>query len=134
MIALVGHEEHGVDAGCEAPVHVRELELVLEVGEGAQAADDDGRAVARAELDEQAVELGELEACAVMRKRVLDELDALGGGEQRLLALVGRDGDDHAIGDLERALEDVDVSVRDRIEGSGVDGDRGFRHHTLGGL
>ena len=40
VVALVGHEEHGVDAGREPAVHVRELELVLEVGEGAQAADD----------------------------------------------------------------------------------------------
>src|SRR6185503_13430071 len=40
VIALVGHEEHGVDAGGEAPVHVRELELVFEVGERAQAAHD----------------------------------------------------------------------------------------------
>src|SRR5690348_8311453 len=56
VVALVGHEEHGVDAGREPAVHVRELELVLEVGEGAQAAHDHRRAAAAAEVDEQAVE------------------------------------------------------------------------------
>jgi len=40
VVALVGHEEHGIDGGCEAPVHVRELELVLEVGHRAQTAHD----------------------------------------------------------------------------------------------
>ena len=60
MISLVGHEEHGIHTGSEPAVHVRELELVLEVGEGAQPAHDHARAVRATELDEQAVELFEL--------------------------------------------------------------------------
>src|SRR5262249_46211047 len=66
VISLVGHEEHGVDAGRQSPVHVGELELVLEVGERAQAAHDHGRAAAPAELDEQALEHRELETARVL--------------------------------------------------------------------
>src|SRR4051812_43457788 len=77
VIALVRHEEHGVDAGREPAVHVRELELVLEVGEGAQAADDHRGGVLLAEVDEQALEHGEPQAIRVGRERVADELHAL---------------------------------------------------------
>src|SRR4051794_29816772 len=37
-VLLAGHEEHGLHTLPEPPVHVRELELVLEVGERAQSA------------------------------------------------------------------------------------------------
>ena len=81
-------------------------------------------AAAAAEIDEQAVELLELEPIAGVGHRVADEPDALVGGEQRLLALVGRDRDDHVVEQAQRALEDVEVAVRDRIERPGIDGDR----------
>ena len=52
-------------AGREPAIHVRELEFVLEVREGAQTADQRAGAVLDAEVDDQAVELLELEALAV---------------------------------------------------------------------
>ena len=64
---------------------MRELELVLEVGEGAQAADDDARLLADAEIDEQPLEDLELEAGRIPGGPT-DELDPLLGREQRVLA------------------------------------------------
>src|SRR5439155_20975613 len=82
------------------------------------------RVVRTAEIDEQAVERLERQAFAGMRNRVLDELDPLFGREQRLLALVHRDRDDRVIEQAQRALEDVEVAVRDRIERAGIHGER----------
>ncbi len=72
MVALVGHEEHGVDVRCEPPIHDRELELVLEVRERAQAAHEDRRVVAAAEVDDEPVELLELQALAGLRHGVVE--------------------------------------------------------------
>ena len=97
MISLVGHEEHRIYSGSEPPVHVRELELVLEVGQGAQTAHDDGRVAAAAKLDQQALELRELEPIGIAGQRIADELGPLLGREQRLLANVHADRDDHLL-------------------------------------
>ena len=63
-------------SGAEAPVHVRELELVLEVGERAQAAHDHLRAALLHVVDEQALEGVDLDA-RVAADRVADVLLAL---------------------------------------------------------
>ena len=52
-----------------------------------------------------------------------NESDALLDGEQRHLADVARDRDDHAIGERARALDEVLVPVRDGVERTRVQGD-----------
>ena len=64
-ILLARHEEDGVDALAEPAIHVRELELVLEVGERAQAAHDDVGAALLHVVDEQALERVDLDAARV---------------------------------------------------------------------
>ena len=75
MVPLVGHQEDAVDAGREAPVHVGELELVLEVGEGAQAAHDHGGALLPAEVDQEAPERGVLEPVGVVGGELGDRVE-----------------------------------------------------------
>ena len=41
-------------------------------------------------------------------------------GEQAALVLVDHDSDEHLVGQLGRPLDDVDVSVRDRVERPGT--------------
>src|SRR5207253_2608041 len=55
-------------------------------------------------------------------ERVLEELDALGNRkERRLVMRVVDDADDDAVEDLRGSRDDVDVAVRDRVIGAGVD-------------
>src|SRR5579859_1407098 len=50
------HEEHRLDLGIEAGVHPGHLKLVLEVGHGAKAADDDGGIDRHGEMHEEVIE------------------------------------------------------------------------------
>src|SRR5262249_14745734 len=54
---------------------------------------------------------------------IAHDLDALIGREQRSLTVIPCDADDEPIDDVQRAPDDIGVSVRDRIEGAGVDPD-----------
>ena len=81
---------------------MRELELVLEVGERAQAADDHARAAPPAVLDQQALEGVDLDAAGrapsasvIMARRSAIE-------NSGVLAHVLGQRDDHAVEDLQR--------------------------------
>ena len=60
-------------------VHERHLELVLEVRDGADAAHDAVGALARDEVDGEAVEGHDAEVAPVIRRRLVDHLQPLGG-------------------------------------------------------
>src|SRR5262245_23199197 len=45
-VLLARREEDGFDVGIQLAVHARHLELILEIGYGAQTAQDDARALA----------------------------------------------------------------------------------------
>src|SRR5665213_2125095 len=53
---LVRHDEERFNLGLEMPVHQRHVELELEIGKGAKAADDGVRLLRPGEVDQQAVE------------------------------------------------------------------------------
>src|SRR5690606_38282352 len=55
-VVLPGREKHGFDAAVETPVHGGELELVLEVGHGAQTPENDARVDFVKVVDQQAGE------------------------------------------------------------------------------
>ena len=83
------HHEHRLDLRVEAAVHQRHLHLVLEVGDGAQAADDDAGALASSVVDEQAVEGVHFDV-GDPAEHVARDLDPLGDGEERRLLEVDR--------------------------------------------
>jgi len=106
-------------------VHVGHLQLVLEVGHGAQAAQDDGGVLALAVVDQQAVERVDLDARGVEAARLdgrARDLDALFHGEQGLLLLVVEHGDRDAVERHQPALQDGHVPIGDGVERAGVDG------------
>jgi len=107
-------------------VHVRHLQLVLEVRDRAQAAQDDSGVLALAVVDEEPVEGVDLHAAGVFAHlfdRLADHLDALVDREERVLARVVQHRDDDLLERDEAAPEDRGVAVRDGVEGAGVDGD-----------
>src|SRR3989442_14151701 len=114
------HQVHHLDPRGERPVHVRHLELELEVRERADPAHDEASRRSVREVDLQAVEARDLDV-AVLRAALTHELDAFVGGEDRLLREVATDADDDAIEEARGPLDDVEMAVRGGVEGAGVD-------------
>src|SRR5579862_6465306 len=116
------HHVDGLDLGRERAVELVHLELPLEVGDHAQPLHDHLRVPATREVDDELAERVDLDI-AEMGRGAPNEADALVEGEQRRLVLwVRDDAGDHAIEDLGRAREHVDVPVRDRVVRAGTDG------------
>jgi hypothetical protein len=136
LVVLAGHQEDGLDGRVEAVVHAGHLELVVEIADGAEAADDHGRVDAAGEVDEQAVEALDLDlgAGALGDGGGLgaDELDAFLEREHGALAGIDGDADDQAVNEPGGAGDDVHVAVGDRVEGAGVDAHEaaGLRHRA----
>src|SRR5499426_3639571 len=120
-VLLVWHQEHGLHGAAQLPVHQRHLELVLEIGDGADAPHDAVGALARDQVDQQSVE-GHDAKVAEVRGGVVDHLEPLLHREERLLRRIGDDRDDELVEDLQAALDDIDVAVVDRIEHAWIDG------------
>ena len=115
------HHVHGLDLGGEMAVQLVHLELPLEVRDHAQALDDHLRVPPVREVDD---ELGEDVDLDVVEpgERLTQERDALVEREHRRLVLgIADDPDDDAVEDLGRALDHVDVPVRDGVLVAGVD-------------
>ncbi len=114
-------------SGGELAVVVGELELRLEVAIArrprtiepapTRAAEVDGQPVERLDLDASAASAGVARAPSrITATRVVDV-------EQRRLARVGEDGDDDRVEHARGTRDDVQVAVRDRVEGAGIDRD-----------
>lgn len=119
-VLLVGHDEDGFELGVEVPVHEGHVVFELEVGDGAETADDGGGVDGFGEVDEEAIEdgggdVGELGDVA------LDHLEAFLGGEEGGLAGAGGDGDGDFGEEFGGAAKDVEVSAGDGVEGSWID-------------
>ena len=117
-------------------VEVRLLQLVLEVGHGAQALHDAARAELLAEVDEKPGEGHDLDVGghALERDGLADHVGALlegEGGAPPVLVHGGGHGHRHPGEEPPGAADDVDVSERHRIEGARDDdvGD-GLRAHA----
>jgi hypothetical protein len=76
---------------------------------------DGGRLLLHSETDEQSIERLDLHAIPVA-DRCREQFEPLRQAEERLLLIVYRDCHDHFIEQLPRALDDVEVAIRDRIE------------------
>ena len=121
-VLLGRHQKHRFQIVIQPPVHQRHLELVLEVRDGTQAADQRLRAFAPRVVDEQSIEGVHLDVVPVA-EHLADHRHALVDREERRLVGVDEDGDDNPIEDRTGALDDVDVAAGERIEGPGKDGD-----------
>src|SRR6185295_20128964 len=84
-----------------------------------EALDDGGDAVGLAVVDEQATERVDFDVREVCN-RLPKHLHPLIQSEETGLVLVDEHGCDNLIEQLRRPLDDVEMAVRDRIEGSGA--------------
>jgi CDP-diacylglycerol---glycerol-3-phosphate 3-phosphatidyltransferase len=126
---LVGHDEERLDLRLQVAVHERHVELELEVGEGAQAADDGVGFLGDGELDEKAVEDDDIDM-RVVGEVGADEFEALLGGKDGTLAGIAGDGDGDAVEELGRAVEHIEVTVGEGIERAGINAvTHELRHH-----
>jgi hypothetical protein len=125
-VALRRHHEHGLDPGVEPAVHQGHLELVLEVRDGAKPADDDARPHPARVVHEEPGERVDLHP-RVAAVGLADDPHPLLDGEEGLLLGVHQDRHAHPVEHGEAAVHDVEVPVRDRVEGPREDRQRGPR-------
>ena len=120
---LARHHEERLDLRRHAAVGERHLELVLEVAVDPHAADYDARLLPAAEVDQQAVEHLHLDVPETSLLHVLaDHRETVLGRKARAL-LSARRGNRHheLVVQLRRALDEVEVSERHRIERARID-------------
>ena len=129
-VVLAGHDEDRLELGQQLPVHVGQLELVVEVGDRPQAAQHGVDAALAGVLDQQPVEAVHLDARVVLH-RLEDEALALGHREERRLLRVVGHRDDQPVEQVQAALDDGDVAVGERVEAAGVDGDAGHGPRSI---
>jgi hypothetical protein len=118
-VGVLGHHEDGLDAFVEFAIHERELELELEVGDGAKAADDGVAVDALDIFDEEAGE-GIDRDVGKVRDGLGAEFLALRHGEERAFAFVLGDGDDDLVEEFGGALDDIEMAIGDGIETPGI--------------
>lgn len=109
------HEEHGFEMRIEFPVHEGELELELEVGNGAKTADDGGGILFPGEIDQEAAERDDAEVRNVGGGS-FQESDSLLDSEEALLGVVAGNRDDEFIEEPGGPMQEVKVTVGDGIE------------------
>src|SRR4051794_37173695 len=118
-VQRIGRHEQRLDPG-QAVVHLRHLQLVVEIAHRAQPFDHDRGLLRPAEVDQQAAE-GLDPDIAVRLRHLAENLDALLDGEQARLVLVDQDPDDHLVEEPRGPADDVEVPVGDRVERAGTD-------------
>src|SRR5277367_4312960 len=130
----IREHEYGLDVRAHLLVHLRHLQLVIEISHGAQRTNQHLGADTFRIVDRQAAELVHPRARLEVADDLADYFDALVAGKQRrvLVRIVG-DRDDHLVEDRDAAPDNVDMSVVDWVEAAGVDRDQrgtlfGFRH------
>src|SRR3546814_1899002 len=118
-----------LDPRVQPRVHAGHLKLILEIGDGAQAADDHRCPLLLGEVHQQRAERLHLDAAAdavlpVLLQDVGDlvphHLDPLVEAEQRSIAGVAGGCHDQPVHRLARPADDVDVALGDRVEGAGI--------------
>src|SRR4051812_1242357 len=126
LVAVGRHQEDSFHLRIQTGVHAGHLELVFEVGNRSEAADDDGCVHIHREMHQQAVEGTNLDLGAIglqCRDILLDHLNPLLGGEQRSLPRIASNANDQMVQYAGGALDDIHVAVGHRVEGPGVDTD-----------
>src|SRR6266850_698824 len=121
-VGVLRHHENRFDTLVQFTIHQGELKFKFKVRNGAQSTDDSLRAALFNVFHEQTIE-----GIGFYVREVADgfshEFEALFQFEKRTFALVLGNGDDDAIEKFCRSLNDVQVSVCERIKTPRVDCD-----------
>ena len=115
-------EEHRLQPGIELAVHERHLQLVLEVTGRAKAAHYHGRAGLPGVFRQQSLEGGDFHS-RLGPDDGAKQLQPFRQRKERLLGEVHGHRDHHAVGQTERAADQVLMTPRGRIERTRVDRD-----------
>ncbi len=118
---FAGHDEDGFDGG-DLAVGEGDAELVVEIGEVAEAAEDGGGLAFLNELNGEAFvgfdgDVGEAAGEGA------EEFEAFVDGEEEFFFGVDADGDDEAVKELAAAVNNVYMAKCGGVEGTGEDGD-----------
>lgn len=120
-VGFLGHHEDRFNLFVQLAIHEGELEFEFKVGNGAEAADDRFALFGLDVIHEQAGEGVDLDV-----GKVLDgaggEILALHHTEHRRFAFIDGDGNDDPIEKAGRTLDNIQVTVGDRIKTTGVNG------------
>ena len=120
--ADAGGQEHRLDAGHQGVVGLRQLDLVLKIGDRPQPPHHDGGVALARKIDGQAVEALHRDVGDVLAA-LLQQGHPLLDGEQRLFGAVDEHRHDQTVVDLGRPLDDIQMAPCDRIKRAGVNGD-----------
>jgi hypothetical protein len=115
--------------GLEFAIHEGELELELEVGDSAEAADEGDGGLFAGEVDEESVEGHDADVGEVAGDGA-DEVDAFVEGEEALFTVLAGDADDDLVEEAGGAFENIEMSVGDGVKASRVNG---TSHGGMGG-
>ena len=134
LVLGTGHQEDGLDVPVELHVHADHLELVFEVGDRTQAADDGLGPHLLGEVHQQDVERfhrnGDARLLGDACRLVAHHLDTLFQREQRAFCLVDGHANHEVIDQLGGTLDDVEMPVGDRVKGAWIEA-RPFRHAAI---
>jgi hypothetical protein len=119
-VGLTGHEADGFDLGTQAAIHEGYLEFVLVVGNGPDAAEENGSVPGRGIFDEQTIEKIHFDVGKIGRNDLGEHIHAFLDRKKGLFRVVPEDGDDEAVEKAGSAADEVEMAVGDGIEGSGV--------------
>src|SRR5690606_24758849 len=114
-----GHEK-SFDLGEQVAVHARHLELVLEIGYGTQAPDNNAAILLAYKILEQAGEAFDFNV-GVMAKHFLGNFDTLIDSEERLFGMAVGDSHDDMVKQAGCATHQVFVATCKGVECSGID-------------
>jgi hypothetical protein len=118
-ILLFRHEEDSFDGRFQLAIHQRHLEFELEIRDGAQPAHDSLCVLLDGEFDQQSIERQYLYAFEG-RGYLAQKSEALPESKIRLLLIVMCDRHNHFVKKLSRPLDDIEVTVRDRVEAARI--------------
>src|SRR5690606_315595 len=121
LVLIRGRHEQGLDLGQQVAVHAGHLEFIFEVGNSAQAADDDPPVLRAHEILQQAGKAADLDV-RIVAQDFLGDFHTFLYGKERLFVLAVGDPYDHLVEQARCATHKVLVTACQRVESSRIDG------------
>lgn len=121
-MSFARHQEYGLDLGSETPVHQSHLKLVFVIRNGANAAQNNARAAVGRIVDQEAVKGCDLDV-GKAADYFIEHLDAFFDREKGLFFLVAQDRHQQLIEQGGAALDQIEMPIGDRVEGTGINSD-----------
>ena len=117
---MLRRQKHGVKPGVELAVDECHLKLALKVGQRAQPLDDHAAVALARKIRQKPVGVCDLHVGNI-RRDAPQQLHALERREHRALVGVDHHAHDELVKALCRALNDIQMPVRDRVKAAGID-------------